>query len=88
MNKQLTPRLIRICRRQLRRGNLSEAHAKAVKAIIRDQLGMDLLTKRVAAMPAFATVGRAEGVAIDWLVANWSSILKFILAIVAALGLL
>lgn len=88
MSKILTRRIERVCKRKLRRGNLSEAHAKAVKAIIRDQLGMKLLTQRVDGMPSFASVGRVEGVVIDWIVANFDKILKFILAIVAALGLL
>lgn len=87
MSKLLRKRIERVCRRKLRSGKLTTKQADAVKAVIADQLGMTLLTERVADMPIPVTAGANEKPILDWLLAHWQDILKIILAIIAALGL-
>lgn len=76
----------RVCRRQLRSGKLTEKQADAVRAVLKDQLGMDLLTRRVSEMKSLPAASEGERPIIDWLIANWGKILQMILAILAALG--
>lgn len=89
MAKLLHKRIERVCRRKLRSGSLTEKQRDAVKAVLADQLGTRLLTERVAEIPAVVSAtAEGERPVIDWLVANWETIFKIIMAIVAALGLL
>lgn len=74
--------LKRICRRKLRRGELSDTHAAAVRQILGSDRDFELLVQRVARMPV--PVGGEKKI-IDWIAANWLKILQFILQILAML---
>lgn len=88
MSKLRKARIERICRRKLKSGALTEKQKAAVKAILDDQLGMNLLTERVSGfVGADAAEAEGERPFLDWLVANWKTILDMILAIIKALGI-